>query len=38
MAIANVVEDITKSIDNRCYSIGVFIDLAKAFDTVIHSI
>jgi len=38
MAIVNVTEEITKSIDSKCFSIGVFIDLAKAFDTVNHSI
>ena len=38
MAIANVAEEISKSIDNKTFSIGVFIDLAKAFDTVNHAI
>ena len=38
MAIVNVIDDITESIDKKLYSIGVFIDLAKAFDTVNHSI
>jgi len=38
MAIVNDTEEITKSINNKCYSNGIFIDLAKAFDTVKHSI
>jgi len=38
MAIVNVVEEITKSIENGCFSIGVFIDLSKAFDTMDHEI
>jgi len=33
MAIVNVTKELTKSIDNKYYSIGVFINLAKAFDT-----
>ena len=38
MAIASVMEEISASVDSKTFSIGVFIDLAKAFDTVDHSI
>jgi hypothetical protein len=38
MAIANVIDEITASLDKKDLSIGVFVDLAKAFDTVDHSI
>ena len=30
--------DITNELDNKNYSLGVFIDLSKAFDTVDHNI
>ena len=35
-AILELVEEITNSLDNNTYFIGVFIDLKKAFDTVDH--
>ena len=38
MAIANFLNDLTTSIDKKFSSIGVFIDLSKAFDTVDHVI
>lgn len=34
----NIVEDIVIATDNKRNTIGVFIDLKKAFDTVDHSI
>ena len=37
-AILNIVEDIRKSLDNKSFVCGVFIDLEKAFDTVNHAI
>ena len=37
-ALAALVEHITDSLDSKMYSIGVFVDLKKAFDTVNHSI
>ena len=38
MAIMELVENITTAMDNGKFTIGVFIDLIKAFDTVDHSI
>jgi len=37
-AIAYLVRDILKSFDENKYTLGVFIDLSKAFDTVNHNI
>ena len=34
----DLVEEITSSIDAKKISIGVFIDLKKAFDTVNHDL
>jgi len=38
MAVINMVEKITKALDEKLFTIGVFIDLSKAFDTVNHQI
>ena len=38
MAVTELVEAISTSIDNREYTVGVFIDLKKAFDTIDHAI
>ena len=38
MAIIELVENITTAMDNGKFTIGVFINLKKAFDTVDHSI
>ena len=38
MAIMELVENITTPMDNGKFTIVVFIDLKKAFDTVDHSI
>ena len=35
-ALLELVEEIVKANDNRKYTIGVFIDLRKAFDTIDH--
>ena len=35
---ALVLDDITKSLENKKYALGVFIDLKKAFDTVDHQL
>ncbi len=38
MALMELIEDITSSIDNKKYAVGVFIDLKKAFDTIDHRV
>src|SRR6218665_1645409 len=38
MALINIQDLITKAIDTSTFSIGIFLDLAKAFDTVDHRI
>ena len=38
MAIQDMYDKISKSLDDREVSIGIFIDLSKAFDTLNHSI
>ena len=37
-ALASLVENITDAFDKKMYTIGVFVDLRKAFDTVNHEI
>lgn len=37
-ALMSVIEDISEATQNKNYTIGVFIDLKKAFDTLDHSI
>ena len=37
-AIAEISDNLKKSIDNKLYTCGVFLDFAKAFDTANHSI
>ena len=38
MALLNIMDEISVEMDNRKYSIGIFLDLSKAFDTVDHNI
>ena len=38
MAISSAYEKLTDAVDRKLYSIGVFIDLCKAFNTVNHEI
>jgi len=38
MAVLEMTDKISKAIDNNYFSIGVFIDLSKAFDTLDHNI
>ena len=36
LALMDLVENITNNIDGGNYSIGIFLDLSKAFDTIDH--
>ena len=38
MAILDLVDKMSQKIDSKNYSIGIFIDLSKAFDTINHKI
>ena len=38
MAMLDMVNKVSESIDNHEVSLGIFIDLSKAFDTLNHSI
>ena len=38
LALLNLTDIITKELENNNFSIGVFIDLSKAFDTINHTI
>jgi len=38
MALLQLVDELTGSLDDNRISLGVFIDLAKAFDTIDHNI
>ena len=38
LAIIDVIEEITSSLDKKKKSVGIFIDMKKAFDTIDHDI
>ena len=38
MDVLDFVDEISKAIDNDMYTIGIFMDLSKAFDTIDHGI
>ena len=38
MAMLNLYDKVSEAIDNNEYTIGIFIDLSKAFDTINHDI
>ena len=38
LALIDLVENLTKELDNKKITVGVFIDLKKAFDTIDHSL
>ena len=37
-ALLELVEEITSSLNNKKYSVGILIDLKKGFDTIDHDI
>ena len=38
LAVVDMVDRITEQLDANCHSLGLFIDLSKAFDTLDHTI
>ena len=38
MALLQLIDDVSEAIDQGRFTVGIFIDLAKAFDTVNHDI
>jgi hypothetical protein len=38
MAVLEMTDKITDAMDNNKFSIGIFVDLSKAFDTLNHKI
>ena len=38
LALIDLVEELSSNIDNKLFTVGVFIDLKKAFDTIDHTI
>ena len=38
LALLDLVDKITLAIDKKKYTVGIFLDLSKAFDTVNHDI
>ena len=38
LALLKLIDDISNEVNNTIYSIGIFIDLSKAFDTIDHSL
>ena len=38
MALISVYDQILKALQNESYSIGVYLDFSKAFDTINHDI
>jgi hypothetical protein len=38
MALLNLIDHISQEMDKKNYSIGIFLDLSKAFDTIDHTI
>ena len=37
-AVMQLIDQINDTFENNCFTLGIFIDLSKAFDTVDHQI
>ena len=38
MALIDLVDTISSNFDEKKYTVGIFLDLSKAFDTIDHTI
>ena len=38
MSLLKLIDDISNEVNNKIYSVGIFIDLSKDFDTIDHSL
>ena len=38
MALLNIIDQISQEIDNKNFSIGIILDLSKAFDIIDHGL
>ena len=38
MAVLSLIDDISNELNNKNHSVGIFIDLSKAFDTIDHNV
>ena len=38
MAILKLMDEISYELDNKNYSVGIFVDLSKVFDTINHAL
>ena len=38
MALLSLIDDISNELNNKNHSIGIFIDLSKAFNTIDHNV
>ena len=38
MAVVDFINDVSKAIDDDMNTVGIFMDLSKAFDTIDHNI
>jgi len=38
MALLRLIDKVSQKMDDKFYSVGIFLDLSKAFDTIGHSI